>query len=114
LLNKIMLIGNLGADPELKYAPSGDAITNFSMGVSNNWTDKSGEKKSDTEWFDISVWGKQAESVNQYISKGSKVYVEGKFYSRKYTDDKGVERKVYGVRANNVQFLDPKGVQSAQ
>ncbi|HJN58594.1 MAG: single-stranded DNA-binding protein [Dehalococcoidia bacterium] len=106
MLNKIMLIGNLGADPELRYTPSGDPVTNFNMAVTNYFTDNSGEQRNHTEWFEISVWGRQAESVNQYLAKGSKVYVEGRFQSREYVGADGQTRKAYGVRANTVQFLD--------
>ena len=102
-----MLIGNLGADPELRYTPSGDPFANFSIAVTQRYTDNSsGELVDNTEWFDVSVWGSQAESVNQYLAKGSKVYVEGRFQSREYVGADGQTRKAYGVRANTVQFLD--------
>ncbi|MBM32165.1 MAG: single-stranded DNA-binding protein [Chloroflexi bacterium] len=107
MLNKIMLIGNLGADPELRYTPSGDPVTNFSIAVTQSYNDSSsGERVDNTEWFDVSVWGRQAESVNQYLGKGSKVYVEGRFQSREYVSADGQPRKAYGVRAITVQFLD--------
>ena len=109
MLNKIMLIGNLGADPELRYTPSGDPFANFSIAVTQRYTDNSsGELVDNTEWFDVSVWGSQAESVNQYLARGSKVYVEGRFKSREYVGADGQTRKAYGIRAFTVLFLDKK------
>ena len=105
-LNKIMLIGNLGADPEMRYTPSGDPVTNFNMAVNRQYTDNSGETHDETEWFEVSVFGGQAEPVNQYLTKGSKVYVEGRFQSREYVGTDGQTRKAYGVNAFTVQFLD--------
>ena len=107
MLNKIMLIGRLGADPELRYTPSGDPVANFSLATSRSYTDNSsGERIDKTEWFDIVVWGKQAENVNQYLSKGRLVYVEGRFESREYVGNDGQNRKAYEVRAFTVQFLE--------
>ena len=106
MLNKIMLIGRLGADPELRYTPSGDPVTNFNLATSRSYTDNSsGEWVEKTEWFEITVWGKQAESVNQYLSKGRLVYVEGRFESREYVGTDGQNRRAYSVIANSVQFL---------
>ena len=106
MLNKIMLIGRLGADPELRYTPSGDPVTNFNLATSRSYTDNSsGERVEKTEWFEITVWGRQAESVNQYLSKGRLVYVEGRFESREYVGADGQNRRAYGVIANSVQFL---------
>lgn len=102
-----MLIGRLGADPELRYTPSGDPVANFSLATSRSYTDNSsGERVDKTEWFDIVVWGKQAENVNQYLSKGRLVYVEGRFESREYVGNDGQNRKAYEVRAFTVQFLE--------
>jgi len=92
-VNKVILIGNLGAKPELKYGASGNAITNISVATSDSWTDKdTGQKQERTEWHRVSMFGKLAEIANQYADKGSKVYVEGKLETRKYTDNAGVEK----------------------
>jgi|TARA_B110000967_G_C18629279_1_gene432806 single-strand DNA-binding protein len=92
-INKVILIGNLGAKPELKYGASGNAIANISVATSDSWTDKdTGQKQERTEWHRVSMFGKLAEIANQYTDKGSKVYVEGKLETRKYTDNAGVEK----------------------
>jgi len=92
-INKVILVGNLGAKPEVKYASNGNAISNLSVATSESWTDKStGQKQERTEWHRVSLFGKLAEIAGQYLDKGSKVYVEGKLQTRKYTDKNGVER----------------------
>ena len=92
-INKVILVGNLGAKPEVKYASNGNAISNLSVATSESWTDKStGQKQERTEWHRVSLFGKLAEIAGQYLDKGSKVYVEGKLQTRKYTDKDGVER----------------------
>ncbi|HEY7849477.1 MAG TPA: single-stranded DNA-binding protein [Ktedonobacterales bacterium] len=109
-MNKIMLIGNLGRDPELNYTPSGTAITKFSLAVSRRWRDKqSGEKRDETTWFNIVAWNQLAETCNQYLHKGSKVYIEGRMTSHKYTDKDGNERVGWDVNASEMEMLDPKG-----
>ena len=109
-MNKIMLIGNLGRDPELNYTPSGTAVTKFSMAVSRRWRDKqSGEQRDETTWFNIVAWNQLAETCNQYLHKGSKIFLEGRMTSRKYTDKDGNERTAWEVIANDMQMLDPKG-----
>ena len=101
-----MLIGNLGADPELRYTPSGNPVTNFRIATNRSYTDNStGEKVEKAEWFDVTVWGRQAETVNQYLAKGSLVYVEGRFESSDYVGADGQNRRSYSVIANTVQFL---------
>ena len=91
--NKVILVGNLGAKPEIKYASNGNAISNLSIATSESWTDKStGEKQERTEWHRVSLFGKLAEIAAQYTDKGSKVYVEGKLETRKYTDNAGIEK----------------------
>lgn len=110
-VNKVIIIGNLGQDPEIKYLPSGSAVCNFSVAVSESWKDKqSGEQKERTEWISVEVWGNTAEACSKYISKGSKVYVEGKLQTDSW-EDKDSGKKMYRtkVRADNVQFLDNKG-----
>ena len=92
-INKVILVGNLGAKPEVKYASNGNAISNLSVATSESWTDKNtGQKQERTEWHRVSLFGKLAEIAGQYLDKGSKVYVEGKLQTRKYTDKDGIER----------------------
>ena len=109
MLNKIMLIGNLGRDPELSYTPSGKAIAKFSLAVSRRRRDESGEQREETQWFNIVAWERLAETCNNYLHKGSKVYIEGRMTSRKYTDKDGVERTVWDVVASDMEMLTPKG-----
>lgn len=109
-MNKIMLIGNLGRDPEMSYTASGQAMTKFSLAVSRRWKDsESGERREETTWFNIVAWRQLAETCNNYLHKGSKVFVEGRMTSRKYTDKDGVERTVWDVNLENMEMLDPKG-----
>lgn len=92
-INKVILVGNLGAKPEIKYASNGNAVSNLSIATSESWTDKNtGEKQERTEWHRVSLFGKLAEIAAQYTDKGSKVYVEGKLETRKYTDNTGIEK----------------------
>ncbi len=104
-LNKVMLIGRLGQDPEFKMTPSGNGVCNFSVATSENWTDKSGEKQERTEWHRIVVWGKLAELCNQYLSKGRQAYIEGKLQTRSWEDKEGQKRYTTEIVANTVQFL---------
>jgi single-strand DNA-binding protein len=103
-INKVMLIGRLGQDPELKYTPSGIAVANFSVATSDSWTDKSGQKQEKTEWHRIVVWGKLAELCNQYLSKGRQAFLEGSLQTRSWEKD-GVKRYSTEIVAKNVQFL---------
>ena len=97
-INKVILVGNLGAKPEIKYASNGNAVSNLSIATSESWTDKStGEKQERTEWHRVSLFGKLAEIAAQYTDKGSKVYVEGKLETRKYTDNAGIEKYATNV-----------------
>lgn len=107
-LNKVMLIGRLGQDPELKYTPSGSAVCNFSIATSESWTDKAGQKQEKTEWHRIVVWGKLAELCNQYLGKGRQAFVEGKLQTRSWEDKEGQKKYTTEVMANTVQFLDSK------
>ena len=92
-INKVILVGNLGAKPEIKYAANGNAVANLSVATSDSWTDKNtGQKQERTEWHRVSLFGKLAEIATQYTDKGSKVYVEGKLETRKYTDKDGIEK----------------------
>jgi single-strand DNA-binding protein len=109
-MNKIMLIGNLGRDPEMSYTASGQAMTKFSLAVSRRWKDnESGERREETTWFNIVAWRQLAEICNNYLHKGSKVFIEGRMTSRKYTDKDGNERTAWEVNALDMQMLDPKG-----
>jgi single-strand DNA-binding protein len=109
LLNKILLIGNLGRDPEMSYTPSGTAVAKFSVAVSRRWTDKTtSERKEETQWFNVVAWERLAETCNTYLHKGSKVYLEGRMTSRKYTDKENVERTAWEVTLTDMQMLDPK------
>jgi single-strand DNA-binding protein len=104
-VNKVILVGNLGADPEVRYTSNGQAVTELRMATSEQWTDKDGQRQERTEWHAVSVWGKTAELCGQHLAKGRSVYVEGRLESREYTDKEGVKRKVWEVRADKVTFL---------
>lgn len=105
-LNKVQIIGNLGRDPETRYMPSGDAITNITVATTDSWKDKAtGEKKDQTEWHRITFFGKLAEIAGQYLKKGSQVYVEGSLRTRKYTDKDGVEKYATDIKADSMQML---------
>lgn len=104
-VNKVILIGNLGRDPEVRYAPSGDAIANVTLATTETWKDKNGEKQEKTEWHRVSFFGKTAEVVGQYLKKGSQVYVEGRIQTRKWTDKEGQERYTTEIVADKMQML---------
>ena len=105
MLNKVILIGNLGQDPDVRQFET-NSVASFSLATSESYIDKTGQKQTITEWHRINVWGKAAETVQKYLKKGSKVYVEGKITYRKYTDAQGVERNVTEVKSDNFRFLD--------
>jgi single-strand DNA-binding protein len=113
MLNKIMLIGNLGRDPELNVTQEGTPVTKFSLAVNRNTKTSTGERKEETEWFNIVAWNKLAETCERYLHKGSKVYVEGRLQTRKYTDRNGVERTAIDVIANDMKMLDSKSASSS-
>lgn len=108
-LNKVILIGNLGRDPELKMTQSGTALCKFSIATTETWKNAQGEKQSKTEWHNITVWGKQAEVAEKYLTKGKQVLIEGKIEYGKYTDDKGVERNTVTIRCENFVMLGSMG-----
>lgn len=108
-LNKVYLMGNLTRDPELRYIPSGAAVTTFGMAVNRVYTTQSGEKKKETCFIRIVVWGKMAEVCGEYLSKGSPVFIEGRLQSRSWVGQDGQKRNTMEVVANNVQFLRLKG-----
>ncbi|OAJ70641.1 single-stranded DNA-binding protein [Methylobacillus sp. MM3] len=104
-VNKVILVGNLGRDPEMRYMPSGDALASFSIATTDTWKDKSGQRQERTEWHRISMFGKQAEIAGQYLKKGSSVYIEGRLQTRKWTDKEGHERNTTEVVADRMQML---------
>lgn len=105
-VNKVIIVGNLGRDPETRYMPSGDAMTSIAVATTDSWKDKTtGEKKEQTEWHRISFFGKLAEIAGQYLKKGSQVYIEGSLRTRKYTDKDGVEKYATDIRADTMQML---------
>lgn len=105
-VNKVIIVGNLGRDPEMRYMPSGDAIANIAVATSFKSKDKNtGEQKEATEWHRISFFGRLAEVVGQYLKKGSTVYIEGRLQTRKYTDKDGVEKYATDIIAENMQML---------
>jgi single-strand DNA-binding protein len=108
-VNKVILIGNLGADPETRYLPSGDAVTNIRIATTESWKDKSGEKQEHTEWHRVSFFGRQAEIAGEYLKKGSPVYIEGRIRTRKWQDKEGQERYSTEVVADRMQLLGSRG-----
>ena len=104
-VNKVILIGNLGKDPETRYLPSGDAVTNISLATTDQWKDKSGEKQEHTEWHRVAFFGKTAEIAGEYLKKGSQVYVEGSLRTRKWQDKDGQDRYTTEIRADSMQML---------
>ena len=107
-VNKAILVGNLGRDPELRQTPNGQAVVNFTLATSENWTDKSGERQERTEWHRIVVWGRTAEMCNQYLSKGRTVYVEGRIQTREWEDKEGNKRYTTEINASTVNFIGPR------
>jgi len=109
-VNKAILVGNLGKDPELRYTQGGQAVVNFPIATSEQWTDKNGERQERTEWHRIVVWGKVGELCAQYLSKGRTVYVEGRIQTREWEDKDGNKRNTTEINAQTVQFLGgPRG-----
>jgi len=104
-VNKVILIGNLGRDPELRYTPSGTAVANFTLATNEKWKSKSGEKQEHTEWHRIVAWGRLAEICGEYLHKGRQVYIEGSIRSRSYKDKEGVEKTSTDIRADNMVML---------
>ena len=104
-VNKVILIGNLGRDPEVRFTQGGTPVANFTMATTDRWSDPSGEKKERTEWHRIVVWGKQAEVAGEYLRKGRPVYVEGSLQTREWVDRDGNKRYTTEVRAQRLQLL---------
>ena len=108
-VNKVILIGHLGADPEIRYTTGGQPVCNFRIATSETWTDKNGQRQEQAEWHSIIVWGKQGENCKQYLAKGRQVYVEGKIKTRQWTDKDNVTRYTTEITADNVRFLGGGG-----
>ncbi len=108
-VNKVILIGNLGANPELRYTQGQQAVANLRLATTEKWTDKSGQKQEATEWHRVVVWGKQAEICGQYLTKGRQVYIEGSIRTRQWQDQQGQKRFTTEVVARNVQMLGGRG-----
>ncbi len=105
-LNKVMIIGNVGTDPEMRYTPNGNPVTSFRIATSRTYNTSDGEKKQETEWFTVVTWRKLAESCNQFLTKGQKVYVEGSLRTRSWEGQDGQKRYRTEVLANRVLFLE--------
>ena len=112
-VNKVILVGNLGRDAELRYTPGGAAVSKFSLATTEVWNDKAGQRQERTEWHNIDLWGKQAESLNEYLRKGKQVYIEGRLQTDEYTDKEGMKRKSTKVRCDKVVLLGGGGGRSA-
>ena len=109
-VNKVILIGNLGNDPDMRYMPNGEPVANISIATSETWNDKNtGEKREKTEWHRVVAYRRTAEIIGQYTRKGSKLYVEGKLQTRKWTDNNGVDKYITEIIADSVQLLDSRG-----
>lgn len=107
-VNRVILVGNLGDNPETRFLPNGDQVANVSIATTENWKDKTGEKQSKTEWHRVIMFGKQAEIAEKYLSKGSQIYIEGKLQTRKWEDKSGVERYTTEIIADRMQMLGGK------
>jgi single-strand DNA-binding protein len=111
-LNKVMLIGNLGKDPEVRFTASGQAVASFSLATSEKFKGKSGEWEERTEWHNITLWGKLAEIAGEYLSKGKTIFVEGRLQTRKWQDKSGNDRYTTDIVGDKMQMLSPKGEKS--
>jgi single-strand DNA-binding protein len=112
-LNKIMIIGNVGRDPQMRYTPSGKAVTNFSLAVSRSSRTPEGEMREETQWFNVEAWDRLGETCNEYLRKGSKVYVEGRLRTREYDDRNGQRRTAVEIIANDMMMLDSRQQEGA-
>lgn len=109
-VNKVILVGNLGRDAELRYTPGGAAVANFSIATTETWTDKNtGQRQEHTEWHRVDLWGKRAEALQQYLTKGLKIYVEGSLRTRQWEDRDGNKRYSTDIRADRIEFIDRRG-----
>ncbi len=113
-VNKAIIVGHLGADPEVREISSGQTVATLSIATSESWTDRTGQKQEKTEWHRVVVWGKQGESCGKYLSKGRQVYIEGRLQTRSWEDQQGNKRYTTEIVANTVQFLGAGGQQRDQ
>jgi single-strand DNA-binding protein len=104
-LNKVMLIGNLGRDPEMRYTPSGRPVTTFTLATTRSWKSSEGEQHSETEWFSIVAWGNLAEICKQYLLKGQQIYIEGRLQTRRWDDNEGIKHVNVEIVANEMMML---------
>lgn len=111
-LNKMLVIGNVGTDPEMRYTPNGNPVTSFRLATNRRYTTGEGEQREETEWFTISAWNRLAELCNQYVTKGMRIYVEGRLKSDSWTGNDGETRFRMEITANDVRFLDRAGTTS--
>ncbi len=109
VVNKVILVGNLGKDPEVRFTPNGQAKASFSVATTEKWKDQQGQLQERTEWHNIVVWGKQAETCGQYLSKGRQVFIEGRIQTRSYDDKEGNKKYITEIVAQNVRFLGSGG-----
>lgn len=107
-LNKVMIIGRLGRDPEMRYTPSGRPVTTFSVATSRSWNTADGERRTETEWFNVVAWSSLAEICNQYLVKGQQVYIEGRLQTRQWEDDQGKRHSSVEIVANEMIILGPR------
>ena len=112
-VNKVILVGRLGRNPEVRYLPNGEAVANFGVATSEQWKDRNGERQERTEWHNVTLYRRLAEIAGQYLKKGSQVYIEGRIQSRKYTGKDGVERTAYEIIASEMKMIDGKGDSSS-
>jgi single-strand DNA-binding protein len=113
-INKVILIGNLGSDPEVRYTPNGTAVASFNVATNESWNNKEGKKEERTEWHKIVVWAKLAELCGEYLSKGRPVYVEGRLQTREWNDKEGNKRYTTEIVAQTIQFLGAPGERSSK
>lgn len=113
-VNKAILIGNLGKDPELRYTPSGRAVASFPLATTERWTGQDGQKSESTTWHNIVAWGRQAEVIKEYMTKGRQIYIEGRIVNRSYDDKDGNKRYVSEVVVQNFQFIGTRGAGGAE
>ena len=113
-LNKVMIIGRLGRDPEMRYTASGRPVTTFSVATSRSWNTSDGERRSETEWFNVVAWGSLAEICNQYLTKGQQVYIEGRLQSRSWNDSEGKPHTSVEIVANEMIMLGERRSQNEQ
>lgn len=112
MINKVILIGNLGADPEVRYTPNGVQTTTFSLATTEKWKGQDGNQQEHTEWHRVVTWRRLAEICQEYLGKGSRVYIEGKLQTRSWTDSDGVKRYMTEIVAREMKMLTPRGAQS--